>query len=132
MFITDNPDYEMAAYHGSNLEVLSPSGAVVLSSLTNELGLCGIQTGKVMDFAVELYEKGILTRDEVRYKYKLEWGDVECLAKLMKDTAYRRGIGEPLAEGTFRVARLLSEKKGVDLTKYAIQVKGIAVGAHCV
>jgi aldehyde:ferredoxin oxidoreductase len=128
VFITDNPDYEMAAYLGSNLGVFSPRGAVILSSLADELGLCGIQTGNVMGFAVELYEKGILTRDEVGYE--LKWGDVECMAKLMKDIAYRRGIGEVLAEGTFRAARLLSEKKGVDLTKYAIQVKGIAVGAH--
>ncbi|WP_448577374.1 aldehyde ferredoxin oxidoreductase family protein [Thermosphaera sp.] len=126
--LTDNPDYEMAAYLGSNLGVFNPKEAVLLSSLADELGLCGIQTGNVMGFAVELYEKGVINKDEVGYD--LKWGDVECLARLMKDIAHRRGIGEVLAEGTYRAARILSEKKGLDLTKYAVQVKGIAVGAH--
>ncbi len=128
VYVTDNPDYEMAAYLGSNLGVFNPKETVLLSSLADELGLCGIQTGNVMGFAIELYEKGVLTRDEVGYE--LKWGDVECLARLMRDIAHRRGIGEVLAEGTYRAARILSEQKGVDLTRYAVQVKGITVGAH--
>ena len=93
-----------------------------------ELGLCGIQTGNVMGLAFELYQRGILTKDDVGYE--LKWGDVKAAARLMEDIAYRRGIGEILAEGTYRAAREISRMKKVDVFKYAVQVKGIAVGAH--
>ena len=126
--VTDAPDYEMAAYLGSNLGVFKPEDVSYLSTLADELGLCGIQTGNVMGFALELYQRGILTKEDVGYE--LRWGDVESLSRLMEDIAYRRGIGKILAEGTYRAAVAISKLKGVDVLRYAVQVKGIGVGAH--
>jgi len=48
----------------------------------------------------------------------------------MEDIVYKRGIGKILAEGTYRAALAISKIKGIDVLKYAVQVKGIAVGAH--
>ncbi len=127
-FVTDNPDYELAAYLGSNLGVFSVEDAAYLSALADELGLCGIQTGNVIGFAIELFEKRVISEEDVGYK--LSWGDVEAIAKLMKDIAYRRGFGEILAEGVYRAALRISREKGVDALKHAVQVKGIGVGAH--
>jgi len=126
--VTDGPDYEMGAYLGSNLGIFNPEHVAQLSALADELGLCGIQTGNVMGLAFELYQRGILTKDDVGYE--LRWGDVKVAARLMEDIAYRRGIGKILAEGTYRAAREISRMKEVDVFKYAVQVKGIAVGAH--
>lgn len=127
-YFTDGPDYEMGAYLGPNLGIFSAKEIVALSALADELGLCGIQTGNVMAFAIELFERGILTVDDVGYE--LRWGDFNCARKLIEDIAYRRGIGDLLAEGTYRAAVKIKELKGVDVLKYAVQVKGIAVGAH--
>lgn len=127
-YVTDGPDYEMAAYLGANLGVFKPEDAVRLSALADDLGLCGIQTGNVVGFAIELYEKGLLTREDVGYE--LKWGDVEAIEKLLYDIAYRRGIGGILAEGVYRAALELSRMKNTDLLKYTVQVKGIAIGAH--
>lgn len=127
-YVTDGPDYEMGAYLGSNLGVFDASSVVKLSALADELGLCGIQTGNVLGFAIELFERGYLTQEEVGCE--LRWGNVECVEKLMKDITYRRGLGEFMAEGTYRAALKLSTLKNVDLLKYAVQVKGVAVGAH--
>jgi len=45
-YVTDGPDYEMAAYLGANLGVFKPEDAVRLSAVADDLGLCGIQTRK--------------------------------------------------------------------------------------
>jgi aldehyde:ferredoxin oxidoreductase len=49
------------------------------------------------------------------------------LAKLIIE---RKAIGDVLAEGTYRAAKKISEMKGVDCMQYAVQFKGVEVGAH--
>ena len=127
--ITDNPDYENQAYLGTNLGIFTPEGNVYMTSLIDDLGLCGIQTGNVLGFAGELYQRGILTKDDLD-GLDLTWGNVEAFASLARMIAERRGIGDVLAEGTYRAALKISEIKGVDVLKYAVQFKGMEVGAH--
>ncbi|MCD6592914.1 aldehyde ferredoxin oxidoreductase [Candidatus Bathyarchaeota archaeon] len=127
--ITDNPDYENQAYLGTNLGIFTPEENVYMTSLIDDLGLCGIQTGNVLGFAGELYQRGILTKDDLD-GLELNWGNVEAFASLARMIAERRGIGDILAEGTYRAALKISEMKGVDVLKYAVISKGIGIGAH--
>jgi aldehyde:ferredoxin oxidoreductase len=127
--ITDNPDYEMQAYLGPNLGVFSPEANVFLVSLVDDLGLCGIQTGNVMGFAAELFQRGILTKDDLD-GLELKWGDAEVFAELAKKIAFRKGVGDVLAEGTYRAALKIGKEKHMDLLRYAVQSKGISIGAH--
>jgi len=126
--ITDNPDYELQAYLGTNLGIFTPEENVYLSALIDDLGLCGIQGGNVMGFAGELHQRGILTKEELGFE--LAWGDADAFAKLIDLIVERKGIGDILAEGAYRAALKLGEMKGIDLTKYAITSKGIGLGAH--
>ncbi|MEM3982054.1 MAG: aldehyde ferredoxin oxidoreductase C-terminal domain-containing protein [Thermofilum sp.] len=126
--LTDAPDYEMQAYLGANLGVLEPKACIYLSSLADELGLCGIQTGNVAGFAAELFQRGILTREDIGFD--LRWGDAKAFAKLLEMIARREGIGDVLAEGTYRAALRISKEKGVDALQYAVVSKAIGVGAH--
>jgi aldehyde:ferredoxin oxidoreductase len=126
--ITDNPDYELQAYLGTNLGIFTPEGNAYMSSVIDDLGICGIQGGNVLGFAAELYQRGILTKKDLGIE--LEWGNPKAFAKLAEKIAYRKGIGNILAEGTYRAALKLSKKKKIDLMKYAVQSKGIAIGAH--
>jgi aldehyde:ferredoxin oxidoreductase len=64
--ITDNPDYEMTAYLGPNLGIFDTAGIVHLSSVIEELGYSGINGGNLLAFATELYQRGILTRDDLK------------------------------------------------------------------
>lgn len=127
--ISDNPDYELQAYLGPNLGIFNPEENVYLSSLINDLGLCGIQTGNVMGFASELFQRGILSKDDVD-GIELKWGDAEAFAALAKKIAAREGVGNLLAEGTYRAALKIGKMKHRDLLKYAVQSKGIGIGAH--
>ncbi len=127
--ITDNPDYELQAYLGPNLGIFTPEENVFMASLIDDLGLCGIQTGNVMGFAAELYQRGILSKDDLD-GIELKWGDAEAFADLAKKIASREGIGDLLAEGTYRAAVKIGRMKGKDLLQYAVQSKGIGIGAH--
>ena len=127
--IADNPDYELQAYLGKNLGVFTPEENVFLACLIDDLGLCGIQTGNVMGFAAELFQRGILTKEDLD-GLELKWGDVEAFAALAKKIAFREGVGDLLAEGTYRAALKIGEKKKRDVLQYAVQSKGIGIGAH--
>jgi len=126
--ITDNPDYEIQAYMGTNLGIFEPEGNVYVASIGDDLGLCGIQAGNVLGFAAELYQRGFLTKEDLGFE--LNWGDPVAFGKLVQIVARREGIGDILAEGTFRAAVKLGKMKNVDLQPYVVHVKGVSIGAH--
>lgn len=127
--ITDNPDYEMQAYLGTNLGIFTPEHNVYLSAVIDDLGLCGIQAGNILGFAAELYQRGFLTMGELG-GIDLKWGNVKAFAELAKKIAMRDGIGNILAEGSYRAAITLSKLKNTDLLPYVVHEKGVAIGAH--
>jgi len=127
--IGDNPDYELQAYLGTNLGIFTPEENVYLASLIDDLGLCGIQGGNVLGFAGELYQRGILTKKDLD-GIELRWGDAEAFAALAKKVAMREGIGDILAEGSYRAALKIKEMKKKDVMQYVVHEKGMAIGAH--
>jgi len=127
--ITDNPDYEMQAYLGPNLGIFTPEDNVYLASLIDDLGLCGIQAGNVLGFVAELYQRGIVNRNDLD-GVEPEWGNTRAFAELAKKIARRQGMGDALAEGSYRAALELGKMKGKDLSIYAVHGKGVAIGAH--
>ena len=83
----------------------------------DELGLDTISCANTIAWAMEANEKGI-------WNSGLSFGKTEGLSKLFEDIAYRRGIGNELAEGS----RRLSQKYGG--TEFAIQSKGLELAAY--
>jgi aldehyde:ferredoxin oxidoreductase len=126
--ITDNPDYELQAFLGPNLGIFDPGKCIYLSSLVDHLGFSGINSANTFAFAAELYQRGILTKEDLGFE--LEWGDVAAFEALARKIVAREGIGNILAEGTYRAALKITKMKGVDVMPYAVHVKGIETGAH--
>ena len=83
----------------------------------DELGLDTISTANTIAWAMEANEKGL-------WKNGLTFGSVEELSSIFEDIAYRRGIGDELAEGSKR----LSEKYGG--TEFAMHSKGLELAAY--
>ena len=127
--IGDNPDYELQAYLGTNLGIFTPQETVYLASLIDDLGLCGIQGGNALGFAGELYQRGILTKEDLD-GIELKWGDAEAFAALARKMAKREGIGDTLAHGSYRAALKIKEMKKRDVMQYVVHEKGMAIGAH--
>jgi len=125
---TDDPDYELQAYCGPNIGTFEPAECIYMAALMDYLGFSGINGPNSMAFAAELYQRGILTEEDIGFK--LEWGDIKAFEKLARKIVKREGIGDVLAEGTYRAALKISKMKGVDATKYAVHVKGVEIGAH--
>jgi aldehyde:ferredoxin oxidoreductase len=127
--ITDNPDYELQASLGPNLGIYKPEDVVYLSSTIDDLGFCGIQGGNTLAFAGELYQRGIISKKDLS-GIQLDWGNTKAFGELAHRIAKREGLGNILAEGSYRAALELGKKKRLDLTQYAVVEKGMAIGAH--
>lgn len=79
----------------------------------------GMDEDNIVSFAMELYEKGILTREDTG-GLDLSWGNEYAVMELMGKIAYREGIGDILAEGSVSAAATIG--KGAE--KYILVVKG--------
>ena len=111
------PEYESTGLLGSNLSVFDPVAIAEWSNLCGLLGLDTITMGGVLGWTMEATEKGLIKSD-------LSFGRSENIAQIISDTAYRRGLGNELADGT----RILSQKYGG--TDFAAQVKGMEMAAY--
>jgi len=109
-----------AANVGSRIGNQDLASMLYAWELYDTLGLDATSTGGVISFAFECYEKGILSSKDTD-GLKLSWGNAEAMLELIKKIAYRQGIGDLLAEGSYRAAK----KIGKDALKYAIVTKGV-------
>jgi len=94
------------------------------NDLCNRMGVDTISGGSAVAFAMELFERGILTEDEIGYP--ILWGDGDAMVRLLSDIVAQRGIGALLAKGTRKAAAHIG--KGAE--KYAIHSKGMDFPAH--
>lgn len=101
------------------LDITDPQGMIKAWILANELGLDTDFATSVISWAFECYEKGLLTEKDTD-GLKLEWGNVEAYIEVMKKLAYRKGIGNFLAQGV----KAASEQLGQGSEQFAIHVKG--------
>jgi len=101
------------------LEIDYPPAVIKLHSLCSEFGLDQDNASGAIAWAFECYQRGIVTQGDTD-GLKLEWGDYEVVAELLKKIAYREGIGNLLAEGSKRASEIIG--KGSE--KFAIHIKG--------
>ena len=116
---TEGPEYETTDALGPVLWNENVNVIIEGNYLCNDLGLDTISTGKVIGFAMECHEKGILDDKN----FNLEWGDSCTILGLIKSIAYRQGLGDTLAAGTKRAAEIIG--KGAEA--YAMHVKGLEI-----
>jgi len=92
----------------------------------NRYGVDGISVGVVVAFAMDLYEHGIITKEDTD-GLELNFGNAHALVETIKRIGSRKGwLGDTLAEGTMRAA----EKIGKDAWKYANHIKGLELPGY--
>lgn len=116
------PEYETVIDLGALCGLGDPEELLYLSNLCNILGLDSISTGSVIAFAMDLFERGILTREDTD-GLDLAWGNAEAMEEMMIRIARREGLGDILAQGVRRAAKIIG--KGAE--KYAYHVKGVEI-----
>ena len=119
------PEYETLGATGTNLMIDDLALLCELNQRLNYLGLDSVSTGGTIAWAMECYERGILT-DQDTGGLKLTWGNGEAVLELVNQIAERRGLGDLLAEGSYRAARRL----GRGSEQYVVHIKGMEVAMH--
>ena len=112
-----SPEFETLYSLGSMVGIGDIDSITKANNLCNQYGLDTITMGVSIAFAIECFQRGIISKEEAD-GYDLEFGDGNLVATLIEDTARRRGIGNLLAEGTKQMSQIL----GKDAWKYAYVV----------
>jgi aldehyde:ferredoxin oxidoreductase len=119
----DIPDYDSTDLLHPNCMITDPNGVYALSSFLDSVGLDSISTGNSLSWAMECYEKGILTKQDLD-GIELTWGNLPAMFKMVKKIVRRDGVGNLLADGI----RIASEKVGKGSEKFAMHCKGVEWG----
>ena len=120
----DGPDFETLYSFGSNCGV-SDKEAICYANLICDLyGVDTISTGVIISFVMELYQRGMISAEELE-GVKAEWGNTHALIKLTEKIAKGEGIGKLLQLG---VKRLSQKYPGSE--HFANHVKGLEMPAY--
>jgi aldehyde:ferredoxin oxidoreductase len=98
---------------------------IMTNDICNRYGLDTISTGAVIAFAMECYEKGLIT-DKDTDGIQLKWGDHQAIVTMTEKLARREGFGDVLADGV----EVAAEKIGKGAHEFAIHVHGQEIGMH--
>ena len=119
------PEYESIAALGSNCGVGDLAAVAKANELCNAYGLDTISTGVTIGFAMDCFEKGLLTASDTG-GLELRFGNAEAMVKTAEMIGRREGLGDLLAEGVKRAAAEI----GGGSEEYAFHVKGQEIPMH--
>jgi len=119
------PEYETIGSFGSMLGVDDLEGIAYVNQQCNAYGLDTISAGVTIAWAMECFERGLLTTEDTG-GLELKFGNIQAAIELVEQMAQRTGFGAILAEGSLRAAR----KVGRGTEKYAMQIKGQEIPMH--
>ncbi len=114
----EGPEYETTAFLGSGCEISDCKDVALANIICDDLGIDTISAGVTCSFAMECYEKGLL--DDWK-GLELTWGNALAQRELLKQMAYKEGIGEIFSDGT----RIASQIIGKNSREFAINTFGM-------
>ncbi|MEM3752408.1 MAG: aldehyde ferredoxin oxidoreductase family protein [Candidatus Bathyarchaeia archaeon] len=113
---TGGPEFETFEALGAQPFVIDTDAIIKASELCNIYGIDTISTGAVISWAMESFERGVLTREDTD-GIELKFGNAEAMIETIHRIAFRRGnLGKLLADGAKRAA----EKVGKESWKWAV------------
>ncbi len=123
--VSHGPEYETVAGFGAMCLNDDPEYVITANDLCNRLGIDTISGSAVIAFTMELYEHGLIPRNLLG-DLRPEWGSGESILKLIRQIAYREGLGEYLAKGVKKAA----EHFGPLAKEFAVESKGLEFAFH--
>jgi aldehyde:ferredoxin oxidoreductase len=117
----DGPEYVTLGKFGPNIGIARIEPVIRLNNICNDLGFDTASMGSAIGWAMELYQRGIITKAHTG-GLELTWGDAELVERLLFMTARREGFGNVLADSTRAV------EKGhypAEALRYRMAVKGL-------
>jgi len=121
---TTRIEYEPLWAIGPNCGIGNLDAILKGMDLSNYYGVDAISIGGVVSFAMDLYEHGIVTKDDVGLE--LNFGNHEAALEMIKRISTREGFGDVLAEGV----KIAAQKLGKDAPQYAVHIKGVEMTGY--
>jgi len=121
--IVDGPEYETIWSFGPQCGVDSLEAIAAANMWCDRYGLDTISTGNLIGFAMECHERGLLENDD---GLGLHFGNDAAILELIRKIAYRKGLGDLLADGVSAAAK----KIGRGSEHFAMHVKGLELPAY--
>lgn len=119
------PEYETIAALGSNCGIDDLKVIAKGNELTAAYGLDSISCGGVIAFAMECFERGLLTLQDTG-GLDLRFGNGSAMLQMIEQIALRQGLGTLLSEGIARAAK----KMGPATKEFALHIKGQELPMH--
>ncbi len=119
------PEYETVAGFAAMCLNDDPAYVIAANDLCNRLGIDTISGSAVIAFAMELNEHGLIPK-KLLADLNLEWGSGEAILALIRQIAYREGLGDYLSRGVKRAA----QEFGPLAEEFAIESKGLEFAYH--
>ncbi|MBL7124686.1 MAG: aldehyde ferredoxin oxidoreductase family protein [Dehalococcoidales bacterium] len=123
--IYGGPQYETLAALGSNCGIDDLEAVAKGNELCNAYSLDTISTGVAISFAMECFERGILTERDTG-GLKLNFGNAQAMLQLVEMIAKKEGLGKVLAEGVARAAKVF----GKEAEEFSMHIKGQELPLH--
>jgi aldehyde:ferredoxin oxidoreductase len=119
-----DPEYESIGTLGGVCGVSDFAAIIKANEICDELGIDTMSVGVIIGFAMELFERGYLTKKDTG-GLELKFGNGMAMVKMIEKIANREDIGDLLAEGMLGIAEKMPE-----MQKYMMQVKGLPLAAY--
>ena len=123
-------EYESLQANSSNLGISDLRASIKLVDLSDRSGMDSMSMGVCISFAMECYQRGVLTKEDFKCKkhpegMAMEFGNAEAAVTLAEMIRDREGIGRLLGEGTRIASRTLDAERGSESYKWAMNIKGL-------
>ncbi len=119
------PEYETLGALGALCCNTNSDAIKMMGHLCNLYGMDTISTGATIAFAMECYEKGIITKADTD-GIELTWGNHRAMVDMIEKMVKREGLGDILADGV----KMAAEKIGKGSEEYAVHIGGQDLGMH--
>ncbi len=123
--IYGGPEYETLAAFGSDCGVSDPAAVCKAHEICNRHGVDTITAGSTIAFAMECFERGLITSRDTD-GWELKFGNAEAMLHILEQIVQRQGLGAVLAEGSRAAARQI----GHGAEDLSVQVKGLELPMH--
>ena len=117
----DGPEYVTLGKFGPNIGIKEPEQVLRLNNILNDLGLDSASAGSAIAWAMELYQRGIISQKDTG-GLDLSWGNYPAIEQLLFLTAKRQGFGDTIADSARAVDK---GKYPPEALKYRMAVKGL-------
>jgi len=119
-----DPEFETVGALGGQCGVSDFDAIIAANMYCDKFGLDTMETGTLIAFAMELYERGLINKEDTG-GLELRFGNADAMVRMIRKIAYKENIGNLLAEGFVGIAA-----KKPEYVKYIVAVKGMAFASY--